>query len=290
MQANASYFSAVVVSFHTGPVLNQCLTALLEAPLCGEIVLVNNSNSRDVTTALTARARTEPKLTLIDGHGNIGFGSACNLGAEMACYSLLVFVNPDCVIDKDTLPALGDALAHSPDALVGGSLRNEDGSEQRGCRRGELTPWSALISFLGLGRAGPEAGILRDFNRTGEPLPSMILDMPVVSGALMALRASTFKKVGGFDPAFFLHVEDIDLCQRIRKDGGTVLFVPQATALHIGATSAVPSWSIERAKIASFGHYFWKNAHTFSDYVGVVSLMPVLAAAVVLRKVFARPS
>ncbi len=276
-------FAAVVVSFHTGPILDTCLNALLKAPLCGQIILVNNGNPASVCSALEAFSRTQPKLTLVQGQGNVGFGQGCNLGAAQASEPLLVFVNPDCVIDPETLPAFAKVLAQGDDVLVGGLLRNEDGSEQRGSRRGQLTLWSAVVSFLGLGKAGEAAGIWRDFNRTAEPMPSDACEMPVISGGLMALYTSAFGKLGGFDPAFFLHVEDIDLCHRFAPAGGRVMFVPEATALHIGGTSGASSWRVETAKIESFARYFWKNAKTLQSYAAVIILMPLLALALTLR-------
>jgi N-acetylglucosaminyl-diphospho-decaprenol L-rhamnosyltransferase len=248
-------FSAVVVSYFTGSVLENCLAALTASDLCGQIILVDNGNPATDYDALVIRAARTPKLVLVSGHGNIGFGRACNLGVSHATNELLVFVNPDCMIDEETLTVFSDALACYPEALIGGNLRNLD-------------------------------KIWRDFNRTNEPMPEGLVDMPVVSGALMATTVAAFQKVGGFDSAFFLHVEDIDLCRRMREQGGMVKFAPQATALHIGATSAVSSWGVERAKIGSFGHYFWKNAHTIGAQISVLALMPLLALAIVVRAIF----
>jgi N-acetylglucosaminyl-diphospho-decaprenol L-rhamnosyltransferase len=287
--STAPYFSAIVVSFHTGPDLDSCLAALLAAAHCREVVLVDNGNPANIASALEAQARLEPKLKLIKGHGNIGFGRACNLAVDQAQADLLVFVNPDCVIDEMTLPVLADELARHPQGLIGGFLRNPDGREQRGCRRGPLTPWSAFVSFLNLGRPGEEAGIWRDFNRTCEPFPSQSVAMPVVSGALMAITRRAFKAIGGFDAAFFLHVEDVDLCRRVREAGGAVVFAPEATAVHFGATSAVSTWAIERAKIASFTHYFWKNAQGPVDHVALIVVLPVLAAALMVRLLLRGP-
>jgi N-acetylglucosaminyl-diphospho-decaprenol L-rhamnosyltransferase len=104
-----------------------------------------------------------------------------------------------------------------------------------------------------------------------------------VSGALMAMAKTSFTKLGGFDPAFFLHVEDIDLCQRTRDAGGRVLFNPRATALHIGATSQVSSWAVERAKTAGFARYFWKNARGLLGQLAVIIMMPMIAAGVTVR-------
>ena len=114
-------------------------------------------------------------------------------------------------------------------------------------------------------------------------MPKDPCDMPVISGALMVTSASAFKDIGGFDPRFFLHVEDIDLCHRYWEAGGRVVFVPDARATHQGATSDVSSWFVERAKISSFTNFFWKRANTFWSRLNVVAIMPWLALAVILR-------
>jgi N-acetylglucosaminyl-diphospho-decaprenol L-rhamnosyltransferase len=276
-------FSAIVVTYYTGNTLNSCLDALLNAPLCHEIILVNNGNPPGVVADLTALTRGHTKLTLIDGHGNIGFGRGCNHGADQAAASHFVFVNPDCVIDAATLASFSEAFAHNPTALLGGALRNSDGSEQRGCRRGELTLWSAIVSFAGLGRHGKDAGIWRDFNRNRETAPSGNVDIPTVSGALMAISKDSFDLLEGFDAAYFLHVEDIDLCKRARDLGLPVIYVPAATALHIGATSATTSFALAWAKIASFSHYFWTHATGLGERLAVLAIMPFLALAIMGR-------
>ncbi len=279
--------SAIVVTFYTGPVLNTCLDALLAGNNCTQVIVVNNGNPPEVEQHLSARAALEPRLVVLTGHGNIGFGRGCNLGAQAATGALLAFVNPDCVVEPDTLDRLSQAACfedpQSQLVLVGGAICDERGHEQRGARRGPLTLWSALISFSGLGRAGEQAGILRDFNRNREPMPNEPCPMPVVSGALMVTSASAFKQIGGFDPRFFLHVEDIDLCHRYWEAGGKVMFAPNARATHQGGTSDVSSWFVERAKINSFIHFFWKRAHTFWSRLGVFALVPLLAVAIILR-------
>jgi N-acetylglucosaminyl-diphospho-decaprenol L-rhamnosyltransferase len=283
MSAARPYWSAVVVSYHTGPSLDACYEALLASERCGQIVLVNNGNPEPVLSGLVNLAAGNPRITLVDGHGNIGFGQGCNLGASRALGDNLVFVNPDCKVDADTLVAFDAALSEHPSALLGGALRNPDGSEQRGCRRGELSLWSAFVSFAGLGRPGDGAGIWRDFNRDREAKPLSIEAMPVVSGALMAIKRAQFLSLGGFDPAYFLHVEDVDLCKRAGNAGLKVLFVPKATALHIGATSATTTWTLARAKIASFFYYFWTHAGGMFGQAMVLAVMPFLAAAIIAR-------
>jgi N-acetylglucosaminyl-diphospho-decaprenol L-rhamnosyltransferase len=145
----AKSFCAIVVTYHTGESLNRCLAALLGDPLCAQIVIVNNGNPDPIAAGLRDMALAHSHVGLVEGQGNIGFGKACNMGAAQCRHDHLVFINPDCILDQQTLPALYNAFLDEPDAVLGGLLRNEDGSEQRGSRRGDLTLWSACVSFMG---------------------------------------------------------------------------------------------------------------------------------------------
>lgn len=280
--------SAIVVTYHSGEILRACLKGLLAAPACAEIVLVNNGNPDAVLEELANWAGREPRLKLITGHGNIGFSRACNLGARAAACPVLVFVNPDCVVETGTLAKLAALADTDVASLIGGHICDEQGLEQRGARRGTLSLWSACVSFAGLGRPGPEAGIWRDFNRNREPMPVAPIEVPVVSGALMATRSDSFRRIGGFDEAYFLHVEDIDLCHRYGLGGGKVMFDPAARATHIGGTSQAASWRVETAKLQSFLYYFWKYARPPFGHLCVLLVAPLLALAILKRIIRAK--
>jgi GT2 family glycosyltransferase len=275
--------SAVVVTYHSGDVLRACLTSLLASPDCEEIVLVNNGNPDKVLSDLSAWTEAEPRLKLITGHGNVGFGRACNLGAKHATGSMLAFVNPDCMVEPDALAHMALLTDAPGPVLVGGCICDPEGLEQRGARRGTLSVWSACVSFLGLGRPGDQAGIWRDFNRNREPLPTSPIETPVVSGALMLTRADAFWQIGGFEEAYFLHVEDIDLCHRYALGGGKVVFHPSARATHIGGTSQTTAWQVEASKLRSFLYYFWKYARPPFGHISVIFVAPVLALAMLMR-------
>ncbi|NJR20644.1 MAG: glycosyltransferase family 2 protein, partial [Hyphomonadaceae bacterium] len=60
-------------------------------------------------------------------------------------------------------------------------------------------------------------------NRTREPFPTTITPMPTISGALFACTRASFDRLGGFDPAYFLHVEDVDMCRRAANLGLPVM-------------------------------------------------------------------
>jgi GT2 family glycosyltransferase len=101
----------------------------------------------------------------------------------------------------------------------------------------------------------------------------------------MVTRADAFWQIGGFDEAYFLHVEDIDLCDRYRLGGGKVMFHPSARATHIGGTSQTAAWHLETAKLRSFLYYFWKFARPPFGHISVILIAPVLALAMLFRVV-----
>lgn len=255
--------TAVTVSYQTGPVLRDCLDALIAAPEIGEIVLVDNGNPADVEAWLDQRALAEPRLKLTRGQGNIGFGAACNAGAKRASGDVLLFVNPDVILGSETARAMLAALDRTQGpALIGGDVRDAAGNPDRGTRRDRVTLWSAFVSFSGLSRLERISPAFRDLHRHGDPLPKEAAEFAHVSGALMMMRRADFERLGGFDEAYFLHVEDIDLCWRVTQAGGHVLFQPGAIGTHARSSSQVASREVETHKASGFARFFLKTARS----------------------------
>jgi len=248
--------SVVMVSYHTGPVLFDSIASVLGQTEPVQLCLVDNGNPPDVVERLRAMAAGDARLRFISGHGNVGFSKGCNRGAEAAEGSYLLFLNPDSKLPPDALVKLKHHLARlTPPAMIGARLLGEDGKDQRGCRRALLTPKTALIEALHLGRLFPRERL--NFNE--EPVPESLTPMPAISGAFMFLAASDFRRIGGFDEGYFLHVEDLDICLRFRRAGGAIYFAPDVVVTHIGGTSNATKVFIEKHKARGFVRYFHKN-------------------------------
>jgi N-acetylglucosaminyl-diphospho-decaprenol L-rhamnosyltransferase len=260
--AAARTIAAIVVSYHTGPVLFSCLDRLTGEALVGEIIIVDNGNPPDVSAALGARAGGDGvRVDVIAGQGNVGFARACNLGAARARLPFLAFINPDALVEPGALAAMLAAGAGAPAPwIVGARLIGPDGREQRGARRDAITLWSAAVAGLRLGGLERWIRALRDPHRERDPVPSGPVNVGAVSGAAMVIRAADFAALGGFDEAYFLHVDDIDLCRRAREAGGAVIFQPAARVVHIGATSEIGALFVARRKAEALAYYFRKFA------------------------------
>lgn len=83
--------------------------------------------------------------------------------------------------------------------------------------------------------------------------------MPAISGAAMFLTRESYWALGGLDPGYFLHVEDLDLCARFRRAGGEVCLVPDVRLRHGRSSSDAGRLFIEWHKTRGFRRYFRKQ-------------------------------
>lgn len=272
--------SVIMVSYMTGPALMEAITAVLADRDIAELIIVDNGNSDSARARLSALTIDRDRVRFIQGHGNIGFARACNYGARLATGHFLFFLNPDAVIAQGAARKLADVGATLPAPwLSGGMVRNENGREQRGARRGALTPLSAIVSFTPLHKMRG----LRSVHREGDPVPSQPEPIPTISGACLMTDRKSFNALGGFDERYFLHVEDIDICRRARQMGGSVYFVPDANVMHYGSTSQVHRMRIETEKLKGFVRYFWRYRPGPLSKILTALAMPFMAAAILAR-------
>ena len=278
--------SIIIVSYHTGPVLKDCVRAARRSALTSDIVIVDNGNDTRTQAWMDACAQADDAITIIRGHGNIGFARACNAGARASKGTHLLFLNPDAVLQDGALEALHRALAEAPEGSVAGArLLNTDGSEQRGSRRGRLTPWAALVSMTGLSRLERLHPVFTNMHQEKQPLPDGPVAVHSVSGACLLIAREDFERLGGYDEGYFLHVEDLDLCRRVRKAGGQAVFVPDAEAVHHGSTSSVHRLVVDWHKAKGLARYYYRFAHSPLEKLGALLLAIPVVMAVMTRSV-----
>ncbi|MFM1959258.1 MAG: hypothetical protein RL588_775 [Pseudomonadota bacterium] len=286
--AHGAGASVVLVTFMTGESLFPSIESALAQPEVAEVVVVDNGSTPEDAARLARLAAASERLKLVTGQGNVGFARGANLGARAARGDLLVFLNPDAFLGAGGVTALAEALSGRPSpSLAGARILNRDGTEQRGGRRGEVTPLSTLLSLSTLARRAPALHRF-EVHLEDEPMPSGVVETPTVSGACFAMRRADFEALGGFDEGYFLHVEDIDLCWRARQAGGQVVFQPAAEVVHVGHTSRANPLRVEYAKGCGLARFFRKRARTPVGLAAAWALAPFIVAAAVVRPVLWR--
>jgi len=280
--------SVVMVVFMTGQALEQSVACVLADPLVDEFVIVDNGSTPGDAARLRNLAERDERVTLLTGHGNIGFARGANLGARTARGEMLVFLNPDAFLQPGCIAELVREIEPRPvPCIVGGRVLNADRSEQRGARRGDITPMTALVSLSRLARRMPA---LRNYevHWESEAPPEQPASVPTISGACFCMRREDFDAVNGFDEGYFLHVEDVDLCWRVRQQGGAVLFHPKAEVIHLGRTSQTSPLRVEFHKGVGLARYFRKRAVKISERMLAWALSPVIICTAVARPVMWR--
>ena len=253
--------SVVIVSYRTGATLWASLDRVLAEDAVGEIVLVDNGNDEATQAALRARAAGARQLRVLSGHGNIGFAAGCNLGVRATSGRFLLLLNPDCLVEPGSIAGLLAAVAaQSPGNtrswIATVRLLDEGGAEQRGSRRNLGTPGQCLAEALRLDRVLPRRWAPTRLNLNHQALPAGLAAVPAISGAFMLMKRATYDALGGMDEGYFLHVEDLDFCLRLNRQGGIAYFMPGLTCTHVKGTSAVSAWLVERHKLRGFRRYF----------------------------------
>ena len=255
--AGAPDISAIVVSYRTGPLLARCLDALRREDRVRELILVDNGNPEGFIDAAIGETGAGADIRVITGQGNVGFAAACNLGARAATGDLLLFVNPDAILPQGGAAQLADDGARQGGSwLIGAKIVDPDGAEQRGSRRATLTPWRAFVEATRLYAIAPRHPYFRRFNLHGDPCPTDVTPLPVISGACFMTPRADYWAIGGMDERYFLHVEDVDFCLRFAEAGGRVFFDPHVGVLHYKSSSRVDPLFVEMRKTSSMLRYF----------------------------------
>ena len=164
--------SIVVVSYFTGPLLDRAIDSALAQDIDLELKIVSNGNPEEVTKNLRVLAERDRRVEFLSGHGNIGFARGCNLGARASRGELLLLLNPDAELPAHALRDFdNEARGLKRPWMLGARLINPDGSEQRGGRREELTPWAAIVEGSQLYRLFPNSKSFARFNKNEDVPP-----------------------------------------------------------------------------------------------------------------------
>jgi GT2 family glycosyltransferase len=282
--------SVITVNFNTGPALTTCVQSVLASTVGVELILVDNGSTDGSIARLRSAIGEEPRVRIVEIGQNLGFARANNRGLSLAGGSFVLFLNPDCVIEPETIERMRRAMEAEPEAGIGGGLLlNPDGTEQAGGRRRIPTPNLALGRAFGLSRF---FGAEHDFILTGTPLPSGPIDVEAISGAFMFVRRAALAAVGPLDESYFLHCEDLDWCVRFRRAGWRVLFVPDARVVHDKGLSSHGRpvrvlWHLHRGMIR-FYRKFFRDAYPapvmWLVFAGIALRFGTLAILALLRR------
>jgi GT2 family glycosyltransferase len=274
---NGADVAAVIVSYNVAELLVRCVESL-RADGVERIVVVDNASADGSVEAVRA---ADPGVEVVALAENVGFGAGVNRGAARTTEPFLLVLNPDVEVEAGSTKVLVDALGADPGlAVVGPRIETPDG---------ELYP--SARTFPDMGDAAGHAFLhflwpANPFSRRYRMLDwdhGDARDVDWVAGTHLLVRRQAWDQVGGFDEAFFMYMEDVDLCWRLHRAGWRVGYEPGARVRHaIGRSTDQTPYRM----IAAHHRSLLRYAGRTTTGLGRLAL-PLIAVALALRTVLA---
>lgn len=223
--------SVIIVNYNVKYFLEQCLHSVLKASdkANPEIIVVDN-NSTDGSVQMVREKF--PHVKLITNTVNLGFAKANNQAIRVSGKRYILLLNPDTLIQEDSLDKCLTYMESHPEAgCLGVKMIDGKGNYLPESKRGLPTPWVAFYKISGISSLFPHS---RKFGRyhLGFLDRETVNEVDVISGAFMFLRRETLEKTGLLDEDFFMYGEDIDISYRISQAGYKNVYFPLTTIIH----------------------------------------------------------
>jgi N-acetylglucosaminyl-diphospho-decaprenol L-rhamnosyltransferase len=251
--------SAIVVSWKTPDLLSGCLQSLRRhaGEAGGMQVVVVDNGSDDGTAEMVTREW--PDVRLIVNAENAGYTRANNQAIRLSVGEYLLLINADALLTPGCLERMLARMSDDPRAgAVGPRLIYGDGRWQRWTAGRAPGLGAALGHYFLLERLFPNSRACQGMFLGRDVCEAMLVDW--VSSACMLVRRSAIDQVGLMDERFFVYMDDVDLCQRLRTGGWSVWYAPEAEAVHfMGQATKRQTGSVSPAALRSYNRYFAMN-------------------------------
>lgn len=221
-----------------------------------EVKIVDNKSPDDSVKNIRDHIRQYryTNIELLENSSNSGFGGGCNFGARRSKGKYILFLNNDTIVEDGGIAGMVDLMEkRSEIAILGGSLRNPDGTKQPSGGK-FYNFFNSVLLLIGAQNIG-----LIDAH------PTQIQKVDWVKGALMMVRRDVFEKLDGFDEKIFMYTEDMEICYRAKKAGFSVYFYPDVNIIHHEQGSSNRSFAV--INICKNLLYFFKKHKSYPEYL-----------------------
>ncbi len=255
--------TVIIVNYNVREFLNNALVSLFKSleGLEGEVFVVDNASEDGSVEHIR---KNYPFVHLIANAQNVGFAKANNQALVQSKGKYILLINPDTIVQEDTIKNLIKFFEDHDDAgMIGCKILNPDGTLQLPCRRSFPTPWIAFTKTFGLSSLFPRSKLFARYNLTYLD-PDKTYEVDAVSGSFMMSRRDVYEKIGGLDESFFMYGEDLDWCYRVQQLGKKVYYVPTTSIIHYKGESTRRSDIDELKVFYSAMRLFVRKHHTGS--------------------------
>lgn len=232
--------SVIIVTFKSESTIEKCLDSVYGGTkgINFEVIISDNSPNKNTSDLIKKIKNKYENFIFIENEKNEGFSRGNNIAIKKAKGEYVLFLNPDMVLEKNTIPGMFQFLKENPEAgtatpfvhLINGKIDDS-------CHRGFPTPWRAFCHFSKLSKIFPKSKLFAGYNLTYLDF-SKTHEIDALAGSFMPIKYSLGRELGWWDEDYFFYGEDIDFCYRIKQAGYKIYFVPKYKALHFKGVSS----------------------------------------------------
>jgi GT2 family glycosyltransferase len=206
-----------------------------------EIVLVENNSRLPETRVCYQRLRRNGDVRLLTWEKPFNYAALNNFAAARACGDVLLFLNNDIrAINPDWLERMLEHALRPEIGAVGARLYYPDDTIQH-----------AGIVLTERGPKHYQRGRPRSAPGYGDRL-RVVQNLSAVTGACLMMRRTVFEEVGGFDEAFVVALNDVDLCLKVRRHGYLVVWTPHAELYHLEFATRGPDVTPQKQALLEY--------------------------------------
>ncbi|MFZ4619219.1 MAG: glycosyltransferase family 2 protein [Bacteroidota bacterium] len=220
--------SIIITSWNTERLLRACLTSIQQfPPQCSFETIVVDNASKDGSSAMV---RSEfPSVILIDHPNNSGYAGGNNIGYAKSSGEYILLLGSDTEVTENAVQRMLDHLDSRKDAgMVSCRLEYPNGDIQRSCKRFP-TVLNAVAMYCSLHFLNTNY-LMNEFDH----LSVLEIDQPDAT-CVMIRREALGPFI--FDEQYSILYNDVDLCQRVKRKGWKIVFIPDAVVIHHGSQS-----------------------------------------------------
>ena len=233
----------IIVSFKSGEILERCLNSIDNKY---PVIVIDNSLDKNLKFKVESSYKN---VEFILPEENLGYGAANNLGIKKVKTKYLLILNPDTILQNNTLKELlnhankiKDFAILGPKIIEGDNINNEE------------------VNDINLKQT--ENNIEKSIS--------------YVKGFAIFMNKEQFNEIGFFDENFFLYFEEIDLCRRVIKNGKKIFLVPKALVKHSGGQSHIKSINMEM-ELSRNWHWMWSTFYYYKKHNSFIFALSIIS-------------
>ena len=223
-------WAAVVINYNSADLTIGAVRSIVADTSAGdpEVVVVDNGSHDDSVAQIR---KVFPDARIIEAPDNIGYAGGANIGIAATRAPIVTVMNCDLTFEPGTALPLVDRLEREPRiGAIGPTIRNLDGSIYPSARRIPSTFVAVGHGLLGLWwPTNPVTVRYRQLDAD----PSVGRDVDWISGSAIWQRRDALDAIGSWDERYFMYMEDVDLCWRLRRAGWRIVYEPSAEIVHV---------------------------------------------------------